>query len=688
MMSWPLVVEHEIRIAFGSGSGKFDGHASPAIDNGISAQNNSAQNNIIQVPRFFFAGFQKNNFVPVKDQKNILFRYKISKKSRLAYVLEWISSRTAAVWDEAMFLSGFHRGLRLCGTRRWRSRKGMTKEERLNAKAERRRVELQRLHLQMNLHPFWRTKRILGNCDDVFGKDLLNDEFLLTELANHGGWCELSTLGRLPIFQTWDTEALRTAFSGAEWYLLAGDLVRPLGALPVDFQLHGAATDDDWARDATDDDLTELLKGSFHGFPDKKKEKHEARRWILEKTDEALETLAYKTNLYHASLLAEEAGTDSIIISDAIDRLTPDQLDTRLGELDDDDDDDDDDDTPEYTVEEKRELLWDLTQDDPHYWEDDWEEVGGFEEMLEDDEDRARGILLKSLRSCRPGYVHHIFRYFAYEYMPHTRDEVVTALRTHLKNHSYRVGASIRNPFAYAQVKDAIRTTFGIDSSQADDDDGYCIDSEAHPDDNYHIYREFILSDELPRYAWDGAIEVAQTPKEVETVVRRLRDATILGFDVLKAKLDQRRLPAMVQLASPDLVALVWLDKLPDHGRPALSPAEPLGQLLEDEKVTKVGTDVYSDKINLELFANNNLCVRSYIHLEDLHPDDDGGTRTLVELTEAWLGKTLPKRKETPRINWRATDLTADMKSYAVNRTAATLAIFYAMERRGLFYGK
>ena len=66
--------------------------------------------------------------------------------------------------------------------------------------------------------------------------------------------------------------------------------------------------------------------------------------------------------------------------------------------------------------------------------------------------------------------------------------------------------------------------------------------------------------------------------------------ARVLGLDVEFATLenDLRMLPAMLQLAWPGQVGLIWLDKLPDHGHGLLQSSASLKSILSDPSILKV----------------------------------------------------------------------------------------------------
>lgn len=230
------------------------------------------------------------------------------------------------------------------------------------------------------------------------------------------------------------------------------------------------------------------------------------------------------------------------------------------------------------------------------------------------------------------------------------------------------------NPFAYADIVDVVRAR----------------EQRRVPD----AIHEDVAVERLPLFQHKAEVIVARTPQEVENAVAAVRGAGELGFDVEYATLDTdlRLLPAMLQLATDSRVALIWLDKLPEHGVQELRYDRPLGALLADATVTKVGNGARADATNLEAFAaNNNLLLRSVI---DLDSSNSGrNSASLSDLVRSWLSRHLQKRKVDPRTSmrqykvasknahWRAPKLSDSMRRYAANDALASLLVWKAMKR-------
>lgn len=224
------------------------------------------------------------------------------------------------------------------------------------------------------------------------------------------------------------------------------------------------------------------------------------------------------------------------------------------------------------------------------------------------------------------------------------------------------------NPFAYADIIKVVRAR-----------------EPRRAADPIH---EDVAVERLPRFQHKAEIIVARTPQDVEKAVAAIRGVGELGFDVEYATLDTdlRMLPAMLQLATDSRVALIWLDKLPQRGVHELRRDRPLGALLADASVAKVGNGARADATNLEAFAaNNSLSLRNVIDI-GLH-----NSGSLSELVRNWLFKNLEKHKVKPRngknnrkfasksAHWRAPKLTDTMRQYAANDALASLLVWKAM---------
>ena len=180
-----------------------------------------------------------------------------------------------------------------------------------------------------------------------------------------------------------------------------------------------------------------------------------------------------------------------------------------------------------------------------------------------------------------------------------------------------------------------------------------------------------------------------------------------IGFDVEFATLEEdlRMQPALLTLGSADLAGLIWLDKLPDHGRQVLAQSKQLAALLADASVVKVGVGSHEDARQLlqwspaptlqmkgivdlgRVIGREPAVSWAMAHLEPHASEPDLGWelggRSLADWTAPTLNLWLPKIK-TSKANaklshWRAGELSSQMRHYAASDAAAATAIWWAL---------
>ncbi|KAJ8599931.1 hypothetical protein CTAYLR_002880 [Chrysophaeum taylorii] len=210
------------------------------------------------------------------------------------------------------------------------------------------------------------------------------------------------------------------------------------------------------------------------------------------------------------------------------------------------------------------------------------------------------------------------------------------------------------NPFAFLGVLEAARA----------------LASDKQPENNKK--KDY---SHLPLFEHAAEIRVARKPGQVQRLANDLSTHSVFGFDVELASLDVdlRMLPAMVQLATPSLVGIFWLDKLEHHGAAALAPDQPLGALLADPARLKVGVSASADVESLRKLAPR-VQVNNVVDLPG----------PLADRCALLLERHLPKRKfrgpknskRAKLSHWRAPSLTPEMRAYAADDAAASLALW------------
>lgn len=554
------------------------------------------------------------------------------------------------------------------------------------------REQERKLKRQKNLHPAGKYKRVLSQCDYWFkASNLVNDRFLVMELAAHNGWCRLSTLSSFPRFKYWGTpNVLAEAFAapGAERYDLDGDMVRP--RVLRDYAPSGLTLEE-----ASDDDLASLheLLGGFED--DISRWKREDVVDVLTSDDEILAELAIQSNAWVEALplafqdvgrreeLREICDDFEYDLLDNVDEAYCDEdiVDLGFAEF-----------TDRFGSPEARRR----TIEDARFWK----RIQGmdiFNELLASDPATARQCVAVALRRMKTNKFERLAARFASHHLASNRDSVVKSIERHMyrRNSGFRIPIPTVNPFAFGEIIEHVGSRTRLrrhDKEDATDvwDDDFDVSLRDEVDDEALLKT---ARKSLPRFTHGAAIHVASSPRQVEATVAALRQSvgsdTSIGFDVEYATLetDLRMLPAMVQLATLDYVVLVWLDKLPDHGARELHPDRPLGALLADPSLVKVGNGARADAANLEAYSYGVLRTQS------VHDLAFERATSLAELVQIFLGKNLPKRKvalgrnskagkaASKKAHWRAAQLTTAMRRYAADDAVASLAVWRAMNQ-------
>lgn len=207
---------------------------------------------------------------------------------------------------------------------------------------------------------------------------------------------------------------------------------------------------------------------------------------------------------------------------------------------------------------------------------------------------------------------------------------------------------------------------------------------------------------DLVPFEFNGSVQVCQTYKQAETTLQRLLQelrgkgggdgagdgsVAICGFDVEFCSLesDIRSLPAMVQFATETRAVLIWLDKLPMHGKLIFEEVPSFGELLGDEKILKAGCGSTKDAQRLLEWCSGEWGsgiseVKGVVELA-------GGPKKvgLQDLCSLVLKKSFPKRKhtgkkqskESKKAYWRAPTLTSHMRQYAVDDVAVAVSVWH-----------
>ena len=246
-----------------------------------------------------------------------------------------------------------------------------------------------------------------------------------------------------------------------------------------------------------------------------------------------------------------------------------------------------------------------------------------------------------------------------------------------------------------------------IDYTRLDDDEYYIEQINKPPK---QPKKKRIGKSSLPKYTSDRKIHVIRSAKQLNAFCNTVNTSneTVLGFDVEFCTLDEdlrNSLPAMLSIASSDMVGLIWLDKFDNNGKDMLSDpeCEPLLSLLANSSIQKVGVGVTSDATNLASWwgvTDTSFTSHYFSNMVDMNHITDNDklcNKSLQEMVAEVLQRDLPKLKEKDKqmkkemrkrgkmqakfktSHWRSDELTPEMKRYAADDASSALDVWNAV---------
>ena len=175
----------------------------------------------------------------------------------------------------------------------------------------------------------------------------------------------------------------------------------------------------------------------------------------------------------------------------------------------------------------------------------------------------------------------------------------------------------------------------------------------------------------LPRFAFNGRIEVVQDIYGAERAVRALRKSRLLGIDTETRPVFRRgamRPVALLQVATDDLCFLFRLHHM------GLPPA--LASLLADEGVPKVGLSLHDDVHQLRQRMPD-LQPAGLIELQDVAEHMGLQDKSLQKLFANFFHMRISKGAQLS--NWEADALTEAQRLYAATDAAACILLYREM---------
>ena len=180
------------------------------------------------------------------------------------------------------------------------------------------------------------------------------------------------------------------------------------------------------------------------------------------------------------------------------------------------------------------------------------------------------------------------------------------------------------------------------------------------------LSKEYINS--LPVIRYEGSIKLIEDNLELDVFLSQIPDGTVTGFDTETKpvfKRGQNRFPALVQIALPETVLLIKLNRL---GLP-----DSLINFFERESVKKTGIGLNADITKLQSISP--FTPRGFIDLSDIAAPKGIIQTGVRALAARYLQGRISKTEQ--KSNWERKNLTDKQKSYAATDAWACALIYH-----------
>lgn len=182
----------------------------------------------------------------------------------------------------------------------------------------------------------------------------------------------------------------------------------------------------------------------------------------------------------------------------------------------------------------------------------------------------------------------------------------------------------------------------------------------------------------LPLFCYTGAVHVVSTPEEEKMALKRLKGASVVGFDTETRpsfRKGKSYSPSLVQVAMEDEVFLFHIKEL--------GLSESLCAFFMDPGVLKTGVAILDDMRALaKLYPFE---PAGLVDLADVARHHRIAQQGLRGLAAYFLGVRISKGEQCS--NWGRAELTPKQISYAATDAWMSLAIYQCMTEKGLLSG-
>lgn len=166
---------------------------------------------------------------------------------------------------------------------------------------------------------------------------------------------------------------------------------------------------------------------------------------------------------------------------------------------------------------------------------------------------------------------------------------------------------------------------------------------------------------------FDGKIEIVDSVERLNAVCKALSAESIIGFDTetrpsFKAGVSNKI--ALMQLSTESHCYLIRLNHMP--------LARSLMEILQNEKIVKVGADVKNDLSGLQKLRH--FTPRGFVDLQSIVGNYGIEDKSLRKMSGIVLGKKVSKAQRLS--NWEAKQLTPQQQMYAATDAWVCIEIY------------
>lgn len=172
----------------------------------------------------------------------------------------------------------------------------------------------------------------------------------------------------------------------------------------------------------------------------------------------------------------------------------------------------------------------------------------------------------------------------------------------------------------------------------------------------------------LPAAQYEGQIFMVDKKDQVEDAIKKLREASIIGFDTETRpsfRRGQSYKVALIQLATPECCFLFRTNEI---GYP-----QELLDLLEDPEILKIGLSIHDDFHNIRK-VKESFDPQGFIDLQQFVKNYKIADCSLSRVYGILFGKRISKGQRLS--NWEASELTTLQQTYAALDASACITIY------------